>query len=286
MISRVLKFTGSHFDSLHGVPPCIDACDSLSIVLFSLNRIINKPSFFNILLIPSKSDTATSPLAVNIHGGYAAQLLSSWNLYIISLLYSGISVLIPNYPGSSGYPLAVSKSLNGRIGDVDVEECKRSIDETLKAFRYKKVVLLGGSHGGYLCLVLASKFPSLASAVVVRNPVTDLYACLVSSDIPNWALTACGWSTDSLPTPQMVSSMYERSPVSMFTSITAPVAFHVGGKDLRVPGFQSINLYHMMVARGQEAKMYYYEDEMHSLDGCSSLALFTVNTLAFIRENL
>ena len=37
-----------------------------------------------------------------------------------------------------------------------------------------QVIVMGGSHGGYLTAFLSAKYPKLFKAAILRNPVIDL----------------------------------------------------------------------------------------------------------------
>ena len=41
-------------------------------------------------------------------------------------------------------------------------------------FDESKVVVMGGSHGGYLTAHLSAKYPEMFRGAILRNPVIDL----------------------------------------------------------------------------------------------------------------
>lgn len=45
--------------------------------------------------------------------------------------------------------------------------------ETLE-YDEKKIIIMGGSHGGYLTAHLSAKYPNLFKGAILRNPVIDL----------------------------------------------------------------------------------------------------------------
>lgn len=93
-----------------------------------------------------------------------------------------------NYRGSTGQGQASIDFLPKRIGTADVEDCKSALDSFLGRYPVNKnsMFLFGGSHGGYLVTLLSAKYPDLFSAVVSRNPVTDVATMLASTDIADW----------------------------------------------------------------------------------------------------
>ncbi|KAL0225613.1 hypothetical protein P9112_012937 [Eukaryota sp. TZLM1-RC] len=258
------------------------------------HKLINHQSrdghLFHSLLLQSNYNSSLFPksntLAVIIHGGPRAQIVSSYTPYIASLLDSGVSVLIPNYPGSSGYSKQCSESLTGRIGDVDVNESYSAVKKVTSSHpNYTKIHLIGGSHGGFVILHMISKWGKEFASAIVRNPVVDLYSNLNTSDIPNWTLVETGFAVSALPTIQMINNLIIRSPINFFDQITTPVAFHLGLNDQRVPPHQSLALYHMLKSRGQEVKCFTYEKEGHSLNSPRCQSLFAVNCVRFINDH-
>jgi len=87
-------------------------------------------------------------------------------------------------------------SLLGKIGINDVKDCG---DLTLKALKdhahvidATKVVLTGGSHGGFLAGWLSGHpdYKEIWAASAVRNAVFDMNYMSAATDIPDW-IAAC-----------------------------------------------------------------------------------------------
>lgn len=71
-----------------------------------------------------------------------------------------------NYRGSIGSGQESVEFLLGRIGDSDVKDVHFATCQALKQFPFldpKKMVLMGGSHGGFLVTHLSGRFPVMSS---------------------------------------------------------------------------------------------------------------------------
>ena len=71
-------------------------------------------------------------------------------------------MLMVNYRGSIGAGQDNVEFLLGRIGDADVKDVHHATMEALKQFPFlnpDKMVLFGGSHGGFLVTHMSGQFP-------------------------------------------------------------------------------------------------------------------------------
>lgn len=103
--------------------------------------------------------------------------------------FSGHAQLLVNYRGSIGAGEKSVHFLLGRIGDTDVSDCILATKEAIKKYECideNKLILCGGSHGGFLVTHLSGQYPDMFKAVIARNPVTDVATMSVISDIPDW----------------------------------------------------------------------------------------------------
>ncbi|KAF6775084.1 hypothetical protein AHF37_05184 [Paragonimus kellicotti] len=163
-------------------------------------------------------------LVVYPHGGPHSAFTATWSPLIIGLVACGFACLLINYRGSLGYGETAVRSLLGKIAQNDVDDCFQATTCALNKLekdygRKLSVVLFGGSHGGFLVLHLAARYPHLFRAAVVRNPVTNLISMLDTSDIPDWDYVEAGFNVDnvwplgSIPSDSCLSIMASMSPL-------------------------------------------------------------------------
>ena len=87
-------------------------------------------------------------------------------------------------------------SLLGHIGSRDVEDCgdlTRKAMETHKEVDPKRVVVEGGSHGGFMTgwLIGHPQYKDIWAAAGLWNAVLDMSYMVQVTDIPDWIFSCC-----------------------------------------------------------------------------------------------
>jgi acylaminoacyl-peptidase len=217
-----------------------------------------------------------SPVVYFIHGGPNSLIEKMFLLAQVIFLAHGYSVLVINYPGSTGYGQDYLSSLSGNIGKLDVDSCGEFLTAFLKMEKYSQfidannIMLYGGSHGGYLScwLVVHEKYCKMFSSAVIRNPVTDLVSSMATTDIPDWVL---GQSTDLdiednyPPSKETYNKMYDASPIFLAKNCVTPSLMCLGKADKRVSMFNGLYFYEAIRKYGCETKCLMYPEDGHPL---------------------
>ena len=121
------------------------------------------------------------------HGGPHGAVLTTWSPGSAALVLGGrYSFALSNYPGSTGMGQATIDRLAsaGGIGTLDVLAIKATSELGLAKTGAPVSLYSGGSHSGFTGAHLSARWPELYSAVVLRNPVTDLGYMAGVTDIP------------------------------------------------------------------------------------------------------
>jgi dipeptidyl aminopeptidase/acylaminoacyl peptidase len=182
------------------------------------------------------------PAVIDVHGGPTAQSRREFSGIRQYLLTKGFVVLVPNVRGSTGYGKTYTRLDNHDLGGgplKDVVACKKWLIKEAHADP-AKVVVMGGSYGGYMALAAATFTPTEFAANVDYFGVSDLKT-LVESFPPYWASAAefiykkFGNPKD----PADTKYQHDRSPIHYVDKIVRPLLVVQGDKDARVKKDQS-----------------------------------------------
>jgi dipeptidyl aminopeptidase/acylaminoacyl peptidase len=182
------------------------------------------------------------PAVIDVHGGPTAQSRREFSAFRQYLVSKGYVVLVPNVRGSTGYGKSYMRLDNHDLGGgplKDVVACKSWLAQQAKVDA-GKVVVLGGSYGGYMALAAATFTPDEFAALVDFFGVSDLKT-LVESFPPYWtaASTSIFKKFGDPKNPGDAQYQHDRSPIFFVDKIHRPLLVVQGDKDSRVKKDQS-----------------------------------------------
>nr|MBA3374872.1 S9 family peptidase [Actinomycetota bacterium] len=118
------------------------------------------------------------PALVHVHGGPTGQWLRGFDPFAQFLADRGLVVLEPNIRGSTGYGVDFRDAAIKDWGGADLEDVAAGA-EYLKTLPYvdpDRLAVFGGSYGGFMTFIAATKKPDLWRAAVAWVGVSDLHA--------------------------------------------------------------------------------------------------------------
>jgi dipeptidyl aminopeptidase/acylaminoacyl peptidase len=201
------------------------------------------------------------PIIVRVHGGPTGLVEAGFDARTSYYLDRGWAVLQVNYRGSAGYGRAYRQALHGTWGVLDVEDTVSGARDLAERgiVDGKRMVVMGGSAGGYTVLMAMALHPDVFAAGVDLYGVADLFT--LSEDTHRFE--AHYLDTIVGPLPQTYARYQERSPVTLAERISRPLLILQGDKDEVVPLAQSEAIYKKLQSRGVDVEMKVYEGEGH-----------------------
>ena len=220
-----------------------------------------------------------SPLIVNPHGGPRARDTRSFGLYTQVLVSQGFSVLQVNYRGSTGRGREFVEELIDDWGGAEQGDVAVGTEHVLAEYDWldeDRVVVFGGSYGGYSAYWQLVQYPELYEAGVAWIGLTDLEE-MYETTMPHFRTELM---EKYLGSPEENPTLYEeRSPITHLENLDAPLLMVHGVTDHRVPVSQARIFRDALLEAGYEAGVdFEYEElgeEGHaSSDQAQKLRLF------------
>jgi dipeptidyl aminopeptidase/acylaminoacyl peptidase len=204
---------------------------------------------------------AVSPAIVYVHGGPTAQTVNSFSRIIQYMANQGYIVIAPNYRGSSGYGKEFQQANLFDMGGGDLQDVLAAAD-WIKQTGYvdpKKLILMGGSYGGYMTMMGVTKAPEVWAAGVPIVPFVNWFTEIANEDpvLQQSDLATMG-------DPVKNKALYEeRSPINFIDRVKAPLLLLAGGHDPRCPKTESQQVVDAIKKRGGTVEYKVYENEGH-----------------------
>ena len=198
---------------------------------------------------------------VYVHGGPTAQSENSFSRIIQHMVNQGYMVIAPNYRGSTGYGKEFQQANLFDMGGGDLQDVVGAAD-FIKQTGFldpKKIVLMGGSYGGYLTMMGVTKAPEVWAAGVPIVPFVNWFTEIQNEDP---VLQQSDLATMGDPEKNK-ALFHDRSPIFFVDQIRAPLLLLAGGNDPRCPKEESQQVVDAVKKRGGTVELKVYEDEGH-----------------------
>jgi dipeptidyl aminopeptidase/acylaminoacyl peptidase len=198
---------------------------------------------------------------VYVHGGPTSQTVNSFNRFIQHIVNQGYMVIAPNYRGSTGYGKEFQDANLFDMGGGDLQDVLAAAD-FVKATGYldpKKLVVMGGSYGGYMSMMAVTKAPDVWAAGVPIVPFVNWFTEIENED-PVLQQSDMATMGDPKKNPELFR---DRSPFFFVDKIKAPLLLLAGGHDPRCPKEETIQVVDEIKKQGGVADYKIYENEGH-----------------------
>ncbi|MGW0559944.1 prolyl oligopeptidase family serine peptidase [Streptomyces sp. NPDC003016] len=198
------------------------------------------------------------PTVFEIHGGPAWHDSDAFAAGPAAWVDHGYAVVRVNYRGSTGYGRAWTDALKHRVGLIELEDIAAVREWAVSSGLADpaKLVLAGGSWGGYLTLLGLGTQPEAWTVGLAAVPVADYVTAYHDEMEALKALdrTLLGGSPEEVPERFEASS-----PLTYVDAVRAPVYISAGVNDPRCPIRQVENYVDRLAARGAVYEVYRYD---------------------------
>ena len=117
------------------------------------------------------------PAIVHVHGGPTGQWFRGFDPFAQFLVDRGYVVIEPNIRGSTGYGVKFRDAAIKDWGGADLEDVAAAADylRTLPYVDGSRLVVFGGSYGGFMTFIAATKKPDIWRAAIAWVGISDLH---------------------------------------------------------------------------------------------------------------
>lgn len=198
------------------------------------------------------------PTVFEVHGGPTWHDSDAFASGPAAWIDHGYAVVRVNYRGSTGYGREWTDALKHRVGLIELEDIA-AVREWAVASGLadpERLVLSGGSWGGYLTLLGLGTQPDAWAVGLAAVPVADYVTAYEDEMEALKALdrTLLGGSPEEVPERFAASS-----PITYVDAVKAPVHITAGVNDPRCPIRQIDNYVDRLAARGAVHDVYRYD---------------------------
>lgn len=212
-------------------------------------------------VVRDEAPAGKPPLIVSVHGGPTSQRFAAYASDTQFFTTRGYALLHVNHRGSTGYGRAYMDMHRGNWGEYDVTDCIAGVNFLSKAglIDSGKVVIMGGSAGGFSVLQSLIQYPGFYRAGICSYGVSNQFSLLL--DTHKFEARYLDWLLGELPE---AADLYRaRSPVFHADKIVDPLIVFQGTDDLVVPQDQSDSIVASLKRRGVPHEYHIFEGEGH-----------------------
>ncbi len=240
-----------------------------------------------ILNTPPARFTGKRPVLIEIHGGPEGQatlgFMGRYNYYLNEL---GIAVIQPNVRGSSGYGKTFLALDNGFKREDSVKDIGALLDwiATQPGLDASRVVVSGGSYGGYMSLAVATTYPARIAGSIDVVGISNFLTFLQNTESYRRDLRRVEYGDER--DPAMKAFLEKISPLTNAGNIRKPLFVVQGKNDPRVPVTEAEQMVAKVRANGSPVWYLRAENEGHGFARKENADFQFYATVQFLRDTL
>ena len=244
-------------------------------------------SIAGFLFKPGSKFSGKHPVIIDIHGGPEGQFRPDFNgqdNYFMSEL--GIAMIYPNVRGSTGYGKTFQKLDNGFLREGSYKDISTLLDwiQTQPDLDAGKVMITGGSYGGFMTLAVATNYNDrICCSVDIVGP-SNLVTFLEHTSGYRQDLRRVEYGDER--DPKMREFLERIAPANNATNITKPLFVVAGQNDPRVPASESAQMVAVVRKNGTPVWWLLGKDEGHGFAKKKNRDYQFYATVMFVKEYL
>jgi len=227
------------------------------------------------------------PVVINIHGGpesqYQPGFLGRSNYYVNEL---GVAIVFPNVRGSTGYGKTFLKLDNGLLREDSVKDIGALLDwiATRPELDASRVMVTGGSYGGYMTLAVATSYADRIKSAVDVVGVSNFITFMERTEAYRRDLRRVEYGDER--DPKMRDFFTRIAAVNNVDKITKPLFIVAGQNDPRVPAHEGEQMVAAMKKNGRPVWWLMARDEGHGFAKKKNQDYQFYATIAFMQAHL
>jgi len=236
---------------------------------------------------PPAKFSGKRPVIINIHGGPEGQVRPDFagrDNYFINEL--GIAMIYPNVRGSTGYGKTFQKLDNGFLREGSYKDISTLLDwiQTQPDLDAGKVMITGGSYGGFMTLAVATNYNDrICCSVDVVGP-SNLVTFLEHTSGYRKDLRRVEYGDER--DAKMRDFLESIAPANKAKNITKPLFVIAGQNDPRVPASESAQMVEVVRKNGTPVWWLLGKDEGHGFAKKKNRDFQFYATVEFVKEYL
>ncbi|WP_180974808.1 S9 family peptidase [Fischerella thermalis] len=227
------------------------------------------------------------PVIIDIHGGPEGQsrpsFLGRYNYYLNEL---GVALLFPNVRGSTGYGKTFMTLDNAYKREDSVRDIGALLDwiATQPDLDKDRILVSGGSYGGYMSLAVATKYSDRIRAAIDIVGISNFVTFLENTESYRRDLRRVEYGDER--EPKMREFLLKISPVNNASNIKKPLFVIHGQNDPRVPLREAEQI--VETVRKNNVPVWYLmaKDEGHGFSKKKNIDFQFYATVMFVKEYL
>lgn len=208
--------------------------------------------------------TGKRPVMINIHGGPEGQSMANFlgdkNYYTNEM---GVALIFPNVRGSSGFGKTFIAKDNGYLREDSVKDIGALLDWIAQQpdLDKDKVMIMGGSYGGYMTLATAFHFADRIKCSVDVVGISNFNTFLKNTEEYRRDLRRVEYGDERIP--KMAEFFEKIAPLNNIDKIKKPLFIIQGTNDPRVPVTEAMQMRDKLKSQGKTVWYLEAKDEGH-----------------------